>query len=113
MKINHIITTIALATSLTACSDFTETTPKGKVIPTTTEDFKEMAIDVSNSSSAYPLSNICSDDVYSDDQNELTSYGKAYFWSENFYKANEGDEAWNATYKRIYVMNVVINNIMS
>ena len=45
MKINHIITTIALATSLTACSDFTETTPKGKVIPTTTEDFKEMAID--------------------------------------------------------------------
>lgn len=113
MKINHIITTIALATSLTACSDFTETTPKGKVIPTTTEDFKEMAIDVSNSSSAYPLPNICSDDVYSDDQNELTSYGKAYFWSENFYKANEGDEAWNATYKRIYVMNVVINNIMS
>lgn len=79
MKINHIITTIALATSLTACSDFTETTPKGKVIPTTTEDFKEMAIDVSNSSSAYPLPNICSDDVYSDDQNELTSYGKAYF----------------------------------
>lgn len=64
MKINHIITTIALATSLTACSDFTETTPKGKVIPTTTEDFKEMAIDVSNSSSAYPLPNICSDDVY-------------------------------------------------
>lgn len=113
MKINNIITTIALAASLTACSDFTETTPKGKVIPTTTEDFKEMAIDVTNSSTAYPLSNICSDDVYSDDQNEFTNYGKAYFWMEDFYKTNEGDEAWNATYKRIYVMNVVINNIMS
>ena len=113
MKYYKIITSMALALTMTACSDFTETTPKGKVIPTTTEDFKEMALDVSNSSTAYPLANVCSDDVYSEDQNGISSTGKAYYWMENFYKDNENDETWNDTYKQIYVMNVVINNVMS
>lgn len=113
MKYYKLISGMALALAMTACSDFTETTPKGKVIPTTTEDFKEMIMDVSNSSTAYPLANVCSDDVYSDDQNGITTTGKAYYWMENFYKDNESDEAWNDTYKQIYVMNVVINNVMS
>lgn len=112
MKYYKIIPSLALALTITACSDFTETTPKGKVIPTTTEDFKEMTIDVTNSSTAYPLANVCSDDVYSEDQTGIDNTSKAYYWMEDFYKQNEEDEAWNNTYERIYVMNVVINNIM-
>lgn len=112
MKKYKMITAVALAFSLTACSDFTETTPKGKVIPTSTEDFKMMAMDVTNSSTAYPLANVCSDDVFSDDQNGIDNTSKAYYWMEDFYKENESDEAWNTTYGRIYIMNVVISNIM-
>jgi len=113
MRYKQLLASIAVAMTFTACSDFTETTPKGKVIPTTTEDFKDMALDVTNSSTAYPLANACSDDVYSDDQNAISNTGKAYFWMEDFYKKNESDEAWNDTYERIYVMNVVINYIPS
>lgn len=112
MKYKYIITACAAA-AMTACSDFTETTPKGKVIPTTTDDYKGMVVDVVNSSAAYPLSNLCSDDVFSSDMNGATVNGKAYYWMENFYKANEADNAWNDVYSMIYKMNVVINNVMS
>lgn len=107
----YILFFIALAL-LASCSDFTEITPKGKVIPTSTEDFREMTIDMINSSTAYPLPNICSDDVYSADENGVNATSKAYFWMENFYNSNENDDAWNKTYAQIYVMNVVINNVM-
>lgn len=112
MRYNGIFSICMAVTVLSACSDFTETTPKGKVIPTTTDDFKGMVVDVTNSSAAYPLANICSDDVFSATQNGNTTTGKAYYWMEDFYKANEGDNAWNDVYSMIYKMNVVVDKVM-
>lgn len=102
------------ATALLAvsCDDFIDTVPKGKVIPTTVEDFKGIVIDVTASSVAYPMANVCSDDVFYTSPNPNTSTGKAYFWMEDFYKENEKDNAWNTTYEWMYKMNVVIDNIM-
>lgn len=102
-----------LVVLLASCSDFTETTPKGKVIPSTTDDFKGMVIDLVNASTAYPLANMCCDDVYSDDIKTTSSQGKAYCWMEDFFLSNEEDYGWNDTYKRIYVMNTAIDNLPS
>lgn len=97
---------------LSACDDFIDTVPKGMVIPTTTEDFRQMIIDATSSSVAYPLANVCSDDVYSVDVKENASDGRAYYWMEDFYKANEPDKAWNTPYEQMYRMNVVVQSIM-
>lgn len=111
---NKIKLTAVAATALMAvsCDDFIDTVPKGKVIPTTVEDFKGMIIDVTASSVAYPLANICSDDVFYTNPDPNTSAGKAYFWMEDFYKEKEEDDAWNSTYEQMYKMNVVVDNIM-
>ncbi|EFA44466.1 SusD family protein [Hallella bergensis DSM 17361] len=107
------IVMLTIAAAMTACSDFTEIIPKGKVIPTTTEDYREMTIDVANSSTGFPIANVSCDDVFSTDQNGVSATSKAYFWLEDFYKVNENDDAWNKTYAHIYVMNVVIGNVMA
>lgn len=112
----HYIVSAAVALAslvATSCSDFTETTPKGKVIPTTTEDFKGMVVDLINASTAYPLANLSNDDVYNKDKTATSADGKAYFWLENFFLVNEEDYGWNDTYKRIYVMNTAIDNLPS
>jgi hypothetical protein len=111
--INKLCMSLLVAMVLTSCSDFTDTTPKGKVIPSTTDDFKGMVIDPSNASTAYPLANVCSDDVFSNDLEATTTQGKAYYWMENFFLSNENDYCWNDTYSRIYVMNTVIDNLPS
>lgn len=112
MKKIRIIFLLFVVVLLQACDSFTDTVPKGKVIPTTVSDYKGMIIDVISSSVAYPLANVCSDNVYSADQKESTTTGRAYYWLENFYRDNEGDNAWNATYAQMYKMNVVAQNIM-
>lgn len=112
MKKIQLIIAVAAMASLTACDNFMDTVPKGKVIPTTTDDFKSMIIDVTASSVAYPTANVCSDDVFNNDLNGNTSNGRAYYWMEDFYKANEKDPAWNTPYEQMYKMNVVVENIM-
>lgn len=110
-KVKLMIGIVAMGL-LAACDDFIDTVPKGKVIPTTMDDFKSMIIDVTASSVAYPMANVCSDDVFNDDLDGNTSAGRAYYWMEDFYKENEGDNAWNKPYEQMYKMNVVVQNIM-
>lgn len=110
-KIELIIVVMAMAL-LAACDDFIDTVPKGKVIPTTMDDFKSMIIDVTASSVAYPTANICSDDVFNNNLNGNTSNGKAYYWMEDFYKENEKDPSWNTPYEQMYKMNVVVQYVM-
>lgn len=50
-KIELMIVVVAMVL-LAACDDFIDTVPKGKVIPTTMDDFKSMIIDVTASSVA-------------------------------------------------------------
>ena len=110
-KIELMIVVVAMVL-LAACDDFIDTVPKGKVIPTTMDDFKSMIIDVTASSVAYPMANVCSDDVFNKDLNGNSSAGKAYYWMEDFYKENEKDPSWNTPYEQMYKMNVVVQYVM-
>lgn len=71
-KIELMIVVVAMVL-LAACDDFIDTVPKGKVIPTTMDDFKSMIIDVTASSVAYPMANVCSDDVFNSNLNGNSS----------------------------------------
>lgn len=110
-KIELMIVVVAMVL-LAACDDFIDTVPKGKVIPTTMDDFKSMIIDVTASSVAYPMANVCSDDVFNSNLNGNSSAGKAYYWMEDFYKENEKDPSWNTPYEQMYKMNVVVQYVM-
>ena len=112
---NNNILTIALGTmiSLSACSDFLDTVPKGKVIPTTVEDFGMIINDPSLTASYDGLPYFGSDDVQAEKQsiNMTTAWYKAYFWQDNFYRKDETDYVWNDLYKYIYTTNLVLENV--
>lgn len=112
-KIFYILGCAAL-TMMTSCSDFLDTVPKGKVIPTTVDDFGNIMKDISLSTAYDAMSYYCSDDVILPDEraNMTLPTSKAYYWMEDFYKKDEADRTWNNTYQHIYTVNVVINSIM-
>lgn len=95
-----------------SCSDFTEVTPKGIVLIETTEEYKGLIIDPVNSSVVGSLGSISCDDFFSVDQQLNDIYGRAYYWAEKIYVGSDSDEGWNDTYSRIYITNLIIQNIM-
>ena len=71
-----------LATVLYSCDDYLDVTPKGKLLPVSTQDFSEMMGDPSLPSEAYPLIDVMSDNCYMEDDRLASSFmnssGKAY-----------------------------------
>lgn len=116
MKQIKYIALLLFAVSFAACSDFMDTTPKGKVIPKTMDDFGGMTLDPVLATTAYTLPDVSCDNVVMAEEylsGSLTSpNSKAYFWQKEFYKDSEDDATWNDLYANIYKMNVVIENIM-
>ena len=80
-KIYIIVLTTVL---LCGCNSFLDVTPKGKLIPNKVQDFDELMGDPLNVSAAYPLMEMCSDNICMK-EDYLTYYilsdnGKAYTW---------------------------------
>ena len=59
-KIYIIVLTTVL---LCGCNSFLDVTPKGKLIPNKVQDFDELMGDPLNVSAAYPLMEMCSDNI--------------------------------------------------
>lgn len=101
--------------SLSACDDFLDVTPKGKLLPKTTQDFDEMMADPLHSSSVYPLMEMCGDNVLMTEarikSSAKTSSGKAYLWQADFFTDEEDDKIWGDAYKAIYTFNLVLQEI--
>lgn len=98
-----------------SCDDFLDVTPKGKLLPQNLQDYDEMMADPSHPSGAYPLVDMCGDNIT---LNEATvtsfftrSTGKAYLWQDAFYTATEDDNVWNNAYSKIYTFNLVLERI--
>ena len=112
----HITKYFALAGALmlfSSCNDFLATLPKGKVIPTTVEDFGNLMKDMTLSTAYDGLPYYCSDDVLIPNRsiNMSNATNKAYFWLESFYLDSEDDQNWNDTYNHLFTINVVLENI--
>ena len=114
MNKNILMMALGTMIGLSACNDFLDTVPKGKVIPTTVSDFGNIMNDPTFPISYSALPYFCSDDVKAKEESvDMTSHVyKAYFWQKNFYKREETDANWNDMYSKIYTANVVLENVM-
>ena len=104
---------IALAIILLCgCDSFLDVTPKGMLLPEKVQDFDEMIGDSRNPSAAYPLAEMCSDNLYMTEElltgRIMSAQGKAYTWQEEFYLTEEDDATWNNAYEIIYTCNLVL-----
>ena len=104
---------IALAIILLCgCDSFLDVTPKGMLLPEKVQDFDEMIGDSRNPSAAYPLAEMCSDNLYMTEERLtgriMSAQGKAYTWQEEFYLTEEDDATWNNAYEIIYTCNLVL-----
>lgn len=98
-----------------SCDSFMEVTPKGSLIPETTKDFYDMMGDPVYASGAFPLADICCDNVeiLPESVNGLLqqSSGKAYYFYDNFYNETDDDSGWSGSYSTIYNCNIVMQYI--
>lgn len=108
MKKIYILLLVVIACS---CDEFLDVKPKGKAIPTTVEDYDLMlnAGSVSLGNAVY-----MDPDIYLHSEAFLMKSSRvknAYIWADNQYSANQEDPDWNALYKKMYVDNMIIENI--
>lgn len=114
-RIKNFFLLIGAMALLSSCNDFLDTMPKGKVIPTTVDDYGNLMKDITLSDAYNGLPFYCSDDLMIPDRsiNMSSTSHKAYFWMEAFYLDSEDDSNWNDTYNHLFTINVVLANIGS
>lgn len=104
---------IPLLVLCSACHKYVEIEPKGKVLPTTLNDFQLLL----NNNRIFNLSggntDLMTDDVDFRDVDMFTKENPAtlniYSWAEVIYQADEDDAEWLLYYKQVYTANVVID----
>ncbi len=106
---------VLLAGLFCSCDDFLDITPKGKLLPKTLQDYDEMMGDPAHPSAAYPLADMCGDNIVLTESRInsffTSSTGKAYLWQEEFYTETEDDAVWNDAYSKIYTFNLVLERV--
>ncbi|MBO9632058.1 MAG: RagB/SusD family nutrient uptake outer membrane protein [Chitinophagaceae bacterium] len=115
MKLTNIFFFFSILLLATGCSKFTDVKPKGKLIPTTVEDYEGFLNDIVLADAAYIYSEYMSDDLTLTDAAAASQAGnrtgKSYFWDKDLIKSTEDDAEWNTPYNRIYYCNLVLDNI--
>ncbi|MHA4807896.1 RagB/SusD family nutrient uptake outer membrane protein [Flavitalea flava] len=118
MYMNKIGYPICLASLLllAGCHKYLDIQPKGKIIPTTLNDFQLLM----NNSAVFNLcggtTDLMTDDVAFTDTSMFTSLRplsllNIYTWASGIYQANEDDPEWNLYYQQVYYCNVVITGV--
>ncbi len=101
-----------------SCQDFLDETPKGKLIPKTTDDFGMMLDNY-----YYPncigfgqsLTMMMSDDfIIPDDKIFKYQYWgiQSYIWDDYIFGINDEDECYFNSYRAIYTCNYILDNIL-
>ena len=93
------------------CDSFLDVEPKGKVIPSTVEDY-----DLMLQSTSFSLSNSFYMDPDGYMPSEIISVLKltdlnAYTWAENQYSKKDKDSDWDGLYQKLYYCNEIIEKI--
>ncbi|RLD70789.1 MAG: hypothetical protein DRI98_07000 [Bacteroidetes bacterium] len=114
MKRYFTIIILAL-TCLTACDEFLDVIPTGKVIPNTVEDFDKLLNNPSLVYNTWGNMAYMDPDLYMPENNYnnmwQSKWRKQYTWSEDPIDEKDQDPDWNTRYKYIYVYNTIINHI--
>ena len=118
----HILATLALATTLSACDSYLDIKPKGERIPETASDYRSMLShsNIQKIGETYPV--YLTDDCYLPDSavntatpglNTITPYLKRlYTFDKEVFGDGEDDTFWFSAYSRIFTNNVVVREVM-
>lgn len=116
MKVSKIFYCFLIVFLVTSCKKYVELEPKGKITPTTLEDYKLLINNNTVLSLCYGTNDFLTDDVSflsSELIDKLSSDPllRVYKWDADFYNANDDDPEWNLFYKQIYTSNVIIDGV--
>lgn len=107
-----------LALALSGCNDYLDITPKGKVIPTTVQDFYDLMRDNNKFVPSTINGLLMTDEIKIHDDEVSRIFFRpermvnAYLWRDYLYDdPQENDEDWNRYYAQIYVCNSVLDKI--
>lgn len=108
---------LSLLVSLCSCNSFLDETPKGTLIPHTTDDFGLLFDDYADDNHiAYgqTLTWMMSDDFTMPDEKFHffdTESVNAYTWADHLFTISEDDPAYNRFYHVIFICNYVLANL--
>lgn len=99
-----------------SCRKYVELEPKGKITPTTIDDYKLLINNNKVFGLSYGTNDFPTDDIAFASEvlvNKLSSDPllRIYRWDPQFYQANEDDPEWNLFYQQVYTANVIINGV--
>ena len=98
------------------CRKYVELEPKGKITPTTFDDYKLLVNNNKVFSLCYGTYDFLTDDIaFTTEEliNKLSSDPllRVYRWESQFYQPNQDDAEWNLFYQQIYTANVIIDGV--
>lgn len=103
---------------LAGCDKYIDINEKGKVIPTTVQDYYDIMCDYNTFTMGFSNAFMASDEihVYKDEVNRIffgaDVFTNAYLWKDFMYvNEQDNDLDWNLLYKSIYKANVVLGKI--
>lgn len=111
---------LAVSLGFSSCDDYLDVTPKGKVIPTKTNDYR-LLLDSRNIDGVVygqDLIMMCSDDVIIPDKlgNPGAGYQPsnldAFKFKDHIFQTAEEDHNFQTLYKTIYLANLVLDEVM-
>jgi len=119
MKVKYLILVLILI-SFGGCKDYLDIVPKGKLIPTTVEDYENMLNEITVASYGDYFVDLITDDAFLPETQPRNLFTKQprhgrriYTFQKQVFDEGDNDFLWSETYKRVFYFNTVISNIMN
>lgn len=105
----------ALLVSSAGCKKYLDVVPKGRIIPNTTEDFRQLLDNNNDLNYSGHLAELASDNLFLTDAEYLslsTNYARnSFIWAKEVFAADDQIKEWNNSYQRTYVANLVLEGL--
>lgn len=118
MKSKYLLMLLILI-SFSGCTDYLDIVPKGKLIPTTVEDYENMLNEMTVVSYGDYFNDLLTDDVFLPEENPGALFSRQslharriYTFKKQVFDPGSNDFLWTETYRRIFYFNSVANDIM-
>lgn len=98
-----------------SCNKYLEVMPKGKLIPTTTADFRQLLDNNNDLNYSGGLAELATDNMFVSDDvyaNMSSNYSRnAYIWAKDVFGPDDQIKEWLNAYLRTYIANVVLDGL--
>lgn len=121
-KIVYTTILLGIVMGFLSCKKYLDITPKGKLIPQKTSDYRLLLNQVSSKGKSKGFWQSFSKDAMVDDDIAINTFSNTYFgandlnafqYADHLYLESESDLDWENLYNQIYVANLVATEVMS